>query len=177
MSPIIAVSFVSDVADLWAIPVAVVGMLLALTATVRLAGVRSLSKMMSFDFAVTVSLGSVLASIALLSTPLLDGVVAVAALLGFQTVLTLARRRSGRVRRSVDNTPIMLMDGREMLNDNVRSVRMTPDDVYAQLRIAGVGSIDDVGAVVLETTGDVSVLTSSHVDDELLAGVRGRTVR
>ena len=45
----------------------------------------------------------------------------------------------------------------------------------AQLRIAGAGSVDGVGAMILETTGDVSVLTSEQIDDELIADVRGRS--
>ena len=165
-------SFVSDVEELWFVPFAVLGMLVALAAVVRIVGVRSLSKMMSFDFAVTVSLGSLLASIATRSTPLVNGVVAVVAVLGVQALLTWLRQRHRWVRASTDNAPLLLMDGPTLLVDNVRAVRMTPSDVYAKLRLNGVGSVDDVAAVVLETTGDVSVLTVGSIDDVLLSGVR-----
>lgn len=169
------IRFVSDALDLWFIPVAALAMLLTLTAVVRMAGVRSLSKMMSFDFAVTVSLGSVLASIVTLSTPLLNGMLAVAALLAMQALLSWIRRRSGSARRAADNAPVLLMDGAGLIEQHLRQVRMTPHDVYAQVRMAGISSVDEVGAVILETTGDVSVLTTPDIDPELLAGVRGRT--
>jgi uncharacterized membrane protein YcaP (DUF421 family) len=58
--------------------------------------------------------------------------------------------------------------------DNVRSIGMTPGDVDAQLRIAGVASVAQIGAVVLETTGEVSVLMSKRIDEELLTDVSGR---
>jgi len=58
----------------------------------------------------------------------------------------------------------------------LRAVRMTEDDLYAKLREANVTRWDQVRAVVMESTGDVSVL---HADPEappleagLLHGVR-----
>ncbi|TDT15180.1 uncharacterized protein DUF421 [Ilumatobacter fluminis] len=167
-----SIRLVSDALDLWFVPIAALTMLLTVTLAVRIADVRSLSKMMSFDFAVTVSLGSVLASIVTLSTPLLDGVAAVAALLGVQAALTAIRRRSNAARRASDNAPILLMDRGTPIEENLREVRMTLGDLYSKLRIAGVTSMDEVGAVVLETTGDVAVLAANDIDDELLTDVR-----
>ena len=54
---------------------------------------------------------------------------------------------------------------------------MTRSDVLAKLREANVLAMTDVRAVVLETTGDISVLHGdAQVDDILLAGVRGASV-
>ncbi len=51
---------------------------------------------------------------------------------------------------------------------------MSREELFAQLRSGGVHRLEQVTTVVLETTGDVSVLTSgSAVDPVLLAGVRG----
>jgi len=51
--------------------------------------------------------------------------------------------------------------------------RVTEDDVRAKLREANVFNYHEVEAVVLETTGDVSVLHGgSNFDNDLLADVR-----
>lgn len=111
----------------------------------RLAGLRSLAKMSSFDFAATVAVGSTVASTALGSAPLVSGV-----------------------------EPMLLMAGGEALEDNLRHARVSREELWAQLRLAGVHRRDQVHAVILETTGDMSVLQGDGpFDRELLQGVRG----
>ncbi len=141
----------------------------------RLAGPRSLAKMSSFDFAATVAVavGSTLASTALGSVPLVDGAAALVLLFGLQAIVAVLRRR-GAFGGLVDSRPLLLMTGSEVLDDHLRQARMSREELFAQLRSGGVHRLEQVTTVVLETTGDVSVLTSgSAVDPVLLAGVRG----
>lgn len=139
----------------------------------RLAGPRSLAKMSSFDFAATVAIGSTLASTAVASIPLADGAAALVLLFGMQAVIAVLRRR-GMFGGLVDNSPLLLMAGPEILDDHLRQARVSREELFGQLRSAGVHSLEEVTAVVLETTGDMSVLTGgSAVDQLLLTGVRG----
>lgn len=149
--------------------VAVYGAVIALT---RLAGVRSLAKMSSFDYAATVAVGSTVASTALGSSPLVNGLVAFAMLFGMQYAVALLRRRNV-FRGLVDNQPLLLMSDGEVLEDNLRAARVSRAELWAQLRQAGVHRRADVRAVVMETTGDMSVIRAdAPVDEELLEGVR-----
>lgn len=54
---------------------------------------------------------------------------------------------------------------------------MTRDDLRSKLRLAGVSRIERVRAVVLESTGEVSVLTDDpegrSIDMDLFKNVRG----
>ena len=139
----------------------------------RLAGPRSLGKMSSFDFAATVAVGSTLASTALGSVALPNGAAALVLLFGLQAVVAVLRRR-GALGGLVDNSPLLLMAGAEILDDHLRQARISREELFGQLRSAGVHRLEQVSAVVLETTGDLSVLTGdSAVDQVLLAGVRG----
>ena len=147
-------------------------MLIGIIVYVRLSGLRSFSKMSSFDFSVTVAFGSLLAATAMSGSSLIDGLVAAGSLLGFQVLIALGRSRMN-LSKIVDNEPLLLMlDGR-FCEDNLKHSRVTLDDVRAKLRAANVLNYAQVRAVVLETTGDVSVL---HGDDDLdvnlLADVR-----
>ena len=132
-------------------------MVVAIVAIVRLIGLRSLSKMSSFDFAVTVAIGSILASTVASTTTITEGALAVLSLLAVQWVIAQFRRRSvgGRI---VDNRPILLVRDGEFVDDALDAARVTRSDVYARLRGANVHSMSQVLAVVLETTGDISVL-------------------
>lgn len=70
--------------------------------------------------------------------------------------------------------PLLLMTGPGILEVNLRHARVTVPELHEQLRKAGVSRREDVLAVVLETTGDVSVLSGDDpLGDELLARVRG----
>lgn len=154
--------------------VTAVGMYAALILLTRLFGLRSFSKMSGFDFAVTVSIGSILAGTVLTpSPPLLQAFVALVTLYTLQIGLAAWRARSSAVADAVDNQPVLLMAGRTILHDNLRRVNVTEDDLRAKLREANVISLDTVHAVVFESTGDVSVLHGDEDDFDpwLLDGV------
>jgi uncharacterized membrane protein YcaP (DUF421 family) len=158
---------------LGAVLVSAVAVYVAVIVLTRLAGVRSLAKMSSFDFAATVAVGSTVSSAALGSTPLANGVLVLVMLFGMQYVVATTRRR-GLLRGLADNAPILLMAGDRVLEGNLRHARVSREELHSQLRLAGVHRLDQVHAVVMETTGDLSVLRAGeHFDEALLAGVRG----
>lgn len=69
------------------------------------------------------------------------------------------------------------MKGPNMIDKNLKATKVTPDDLRAKLREANVTDLSQIKAVVLETTGDISVLhskdTSQKLDDYLLYNVKG----
>ena len=153
-----------------------VGIYLVLVLFTRLAGLRTFSKMSTVDFAVTVAVGSVLASTILTKDPpLAQSVVALAALFMMQYGASLLRMNSDAMIDVLDNRPVLVMAGPEILHENLKNVRMTENDLYAKLRQANVTRRDQIRAVVMETTGDVSVLHADPdgqpLEDELLYGV------
>ena len=126
---------------------------------VRLVGLRSFSKMTSVDFAMTVAMGSVLASTILGAAPSVpQAAVALASLFGIQYVVARLRKDSDAVEEAIDNTPVVLMVGDRILRDNLEKTRVTENDLWGKLREANVLDPCEVRAVVLETTGDISVL-------------------
>lgn len=149
-----------------------IGVYAALIALVRLNGLRSFSKMSSHDFAITVAIGSVIASTVVAPSPSLgNGVVALVALFVAQRALSSLRRH---VERSpVDNRPLLLMRDGRILDDNLARAQVTHADLMAKLREANVMRMSEVRAVVMEATGDVSVLHGRReaFDEALIAGV------
>ena len=149
--------------------------LLAVVLVVRVVGLRSFAKMSSFDFAVTVACGSIIASVVLdPDRSFVHGFLAVGALLGVQWTIARGRRSSEAFRSVADNEPLLLMRRGQVIEENMATGRITPDDLRAKLREANALRPDQVQAVVLETTGDVSVLHGDQdLDEALLTGVRG----
>ncbi len=169
--------FVAAPHSLLAVVLSTLGLYAVLIALIRVVGLRSFSKMSSFDFAMTVAVGSVLASTILTpSPPLAQAAVALASLFGVQAVIAALRKRTTWMEHIVDNEPLVLMAGDRILHDNLQQARVTENDLWAKLREANVLHPREVRAVVLETTGDISVLHGQpdRVDLHpcLLRGVR-----
>jgi len=59
------------------------------------------------------------------------------------------------------------MDGNEILDENLKYARIEKTQLIAKLREANVIDYNQVRAVVLESTGDISVLHSSDDNVEL----------
>ena len=153
------------------------GLYAALILYTRLMGLRSFSKMSSFDFAVTVAFGSLLASAVVSSDPpLLLAVVAMGSLYGLQWLVSAVRTRVPLLQAAVDNQPVLLMWEGAIREDTLRRSGVTRNDLMAKLREANVLRLEQVRAVVFEATGDVSVLHESAdgpgLDEALLEGVR-----
>ena len=151
---------------------------LAIIALTRLMGLRSFAKMSAFDFATTVAIGSLFASAIANKDPSLGvALVAFAGLYMAQRALSALRLWISGAEDLIDNEPLLLMDGPEILRENLERSSVTEDDLRAKLREANVLHYGQVRAVVLETTGDISVLHSDdpdvRLDPDILHAVRG----
>ncbi len=157
--------FIGFPASLVFVVLSTAGMYLTVLGLARWSGVRSFAQMSTFDVAVTIAIGSLLASSILSKEPpLLQGMVAAASLYGLQLFVSRLRCASERWRRTVDNGPILLMGpGGEMLRENMRVARITEDDLRCQLRKANVIDPARIEAVVMEGTGNVHVLHGHDV--------------
>ncbi len=159
------------------IRVAVVGLLayVGLVVLLRVSGKRTLSKLNAFDLVVTVALGSVLANVILNeSTPLAEGVLGFAVLIGAQHLIAFLSVRSGRVRGLVKAEPALLLYRGEFLHATMKRERVTEDEVLAVIRGSGIGSVDGVHAVVLETDASLHVLPGdAGPDASSLRSVQG----
>jgi uncharacterized membrane protein YcaP (DUF421 family) len=151
--------------DSWTglIRVVIVGVLayVALLAILRISGNRTLSKMNAFDLIVTVALGSTLASVLLTETiALAEGVLGFAVLIGLQFAVTWLSVRSRKVSEFVKAEPVLLLYQGRFLHREMRRQRVLEAEVRAAVREAGHASLAGIEAVVLETDGSFSVVTS-----------------
>ena len=125
----------------------------------RIAGLRSFSKLSSYDLAMTVGIGSILASTVLSkSTSLLQGVFAIGMLFLLQALVSIIRRKVKPIKDLLDNQPIILMAHGEYLWDNLKEAKISTNDIKQILRKNGIKSRSEVFAVVMETTADMSVI-------------------
>ena len=145
------------------ISLSALGFYIGLMLFTRLMGLRSFSKLSSHDFAMTVGIGSILASTVLSDTPsLLQGLFAVAVLFLIQGIISIIRRKIKPLKALIDNQAIILMAHGEYFEDNLKEANLSTSDVQEVLRKNGLKSKTEVFAVIMETTGDMSVIKNNE---------------
>lgn len=153
----------------------IVGVLayVALVVFLRVSGKRTLSKMNAFDLVVTVALGSTLATVLLSKdVALAEGVLAFALLISLQFAVTWSSVRARWVRQLATGEPLMLLYGGKFLPTALMQARVNEDEVRAAVRSAGIDSLENVHAVILETDGSFSVVKPGGSGSSLV-GVNG----
>ncbi|MGV3656827.1 MAG: DUF421 domain-containing protein [Chitinophagaceae bacterium] len=132
---------------------------MALLVLLRSFGKRSLSKMNAFDFIITIALGSTMATVSLTkNVALADGVLAFLLLLGLQFSITWLSVRNKTVKGLVTSTPALLYYKGQLLHSVMKKERITIEEVNAKVREHGYSSLKEVEVVVLETTGDITII-------------------
>lgn len=155
----------------------VLGIFIVMIFITRIFGLRTFAKMSSFDFASTIAVGSVLASVCLnKDMSILKGGLILLAIIGFQTLFSYGVIKQEWFKKLCTNKPQLLMLNGEILYKNLNKCNVGEDDLIAKLREANVHQLSEVRAAILESTGDMSILHNSdgkQLDNQLLKGVAG----
>lgn len=130
--------------------------------------------MTSFDFVMTVAMGSLVGSSARVEQvpAFLQALAAMGGLFLIQYLIASGRKLSGGFGKLVQNQPLLLMKDGAIIDEALAVSRVERADLLAKLREANVLELSDVRAAILETTGDVSVLHGDRLEPTLLEGVR-----
>ena len=156
--------FIAEPRALTAVAASTLGMYVLLICCARISGVRSFAEMSTFDIAVSVAVGSLIATtVATSSPPLAQGAAALVVLYVLQLGVSHVRARRRIAERTVDNRPILLMGkGGVLRRRNMAIARVTEDDLRTHLRAANVSDPAEVRAVIMEGTGTIHVLHGEH---------------
>ena len=131
---------------------------LVLILVVRLMGKRQIGEMEPAEFVVTMLVAN-LAAIPMQDggIPLYSGLVPILTVLGSELLLSGACMRWVKVRRILCGKPVILIDNGQILRENLRSTRITLDELMELLRQKDILQPEKVQFAILETNGNLSV--------------------
>jgi len=131
---------------------------LVLIAVIRLMGKRQIGEMEPAEFVVTMLVAN-LASIPMQDggIPLYSGLVPILTVLGVELVLSALSMGSVKFRRLLCGKPVILIENGRILPKNLRSTRITLDELTELLRENNVLRPETVQYAILETNGNLSV--------------------
>ena len=136
---------------------------LLLLVVARFMGRKALSQMTFFHFAIIITLGSVSANLAMgrESTPLSAAVGLIT--FGALAVLTgYLHIKSAWVRKLSNSEPVAAIENGKIVDENLKKLRLTIDELNSLLRKKNVFSLADVEFAIVENSGELSVLPKSQ---------------
>ena len=125
----------------------------------RIAGKRALAKLNAFDWAVTVALGSTLATTALSrSVALTEGLAVFATLILGQYVVTWLSLKSATFRNAVRAEPAVLYRDGSFDREAMSRERVTESEIRQAVRASGGQNMSDALIVLLQTEGSLAAV-------------------
>jgi len=151
--------FFSDIEKLAGVGIASISLYVLVVLMIRLFGKRSTSQMNNFDWIVTVSIGSIMASGTLLnSVTIAQSATAIFVLLSLQWIVTklsvVWRGFSDFIRAE----PTILVENGEYCRAAMRKQRVSEAEIQAAIRQQGVPDLSDIRWVILESNAGITVL-------------------
>jgi uncharacterized membrane protein YcaP (DUF421 family) len=131
-------------------------------ALTRLIGRRELSSLQPFDLILLIVIGDLIQQGVTQNDMSVTGLVLAIGLFG---VLTLATSYLGfrfpRVRPILEPEPLILVEDGHVIEKNLKTERITPEELAAEARIQQIDSLEKVKWAVLESGGQISFIPKS----------------
>lgn len=150
--------FLKDIGSLLHIGICALLSYIVLFVFIRISGKRTLSKLTAFDFVVTVSLGSILSSMMLGKSPILEGAVALIVVIGLQYVLAYSAKKSTSLEKVLNSKPTLLYYQGSFIEEAMDREVVTREEVFAAVREFRMHNMAEVLAVVMEINGELTVV-------------------
>ncbi|MGI6610643.1 MAG: YetF domain-containing protein [Limnochordia bacterium] len=129
----------------------------------RIAGQRQIGRLSGFDLVVVIAL------IATATGPLhsardsvTSAMISTAVIAVLDVGLSYVALRNSKLRRMVEDEPLVIMQNGRVLEGMMRKARFNIDNLLSELRIKGIHSLCDVEFAILEPNGRLSVIPKSQ---------------
>jgi uncharacterized membrane protein YcaP (DUF421 family) len=123
----------------------------------RVTGRRELSSLSAVDLVLLIVLGDAIQQGLTQDDYSVTGaMIAVATIATLQVGTSYLSFRSERAKHVLEGYPIVVIQDGELLDENLKRDRMTPDDVAEEMRMQQIASFEDVQWAILETNGQIS---------------------
>lgn len=151
-----------------------VGVYAAILALSRIFGQRQFASLSTYDLAFNFALGSLIGRTVLVRVSLLNAVVALCTMFVLHTVTGWLHHRSRLLHNVIQNQPVLLVANGRLLDHALHRTGTSRVEVFQAARLQGLGSLDDVAAVILERNGEFSFVNrSQRLDADLFGEVAG----
>lgn len=126
---------------------------------IRLMGKRQISDLQPSELVVTLIVSDIAAiPMSNTSQPLLSGIVPVLVLIACEIIASIIMLKSRKFRGLICGSPITVIEDGKLMQNELKRLRMSTEDLCVQLRQQDIFSLDEVQYCIVETNGKISVL-------------------
>lgn len=125
----------------------------------RLMGKRQISEMQPSELVTTILISNIVTlPIEDTDLPLIAGIIPTLLLICYEVFLSYFSLKSSGFRKVVTGSSVIIIGEGEIVQKNLKNLRITIDDLLEQLRLKDVFDIRDVYYAYIETNGELSIL-------------------
>ena len=137
------------------------------TAAVRIMGKRQVSDMQTSELVITMIISQI-AALPLESTerPLLNSLAPIMMIAAIELLISMLMMKSRKARSLICGHPIIVIKDGKLLDEQLRLLRISREDVYSLLREKDHSDESGVKYGIIEPNGTLSVLTDSDVSGD-----------
>lgn len=133
-----------------------------LVLSMRAMGKRQLGQLQPYEFVMVMLIANLIATpMSDVSTPLLHGVLPVAALYIVHSLIALICLRSDQIRAVLSGKPSLIISKGIIQQDELKRLCLTLSDLMEGLRMAGFLDPEEVGTAVMEANGSITAFPRS----------------
>ncbi len=133
--------------------------LVTLFLVTKMLGKKQVSQLSLFDYVIGISIGNFAAEMTInLETSEVNGILAVVLFGVFAYTISYLTTKSICLRRFFQGTPTIIVEKGKILENNMRKIKLDINDLLEELRSKGYFSLNEVEYVIMEVSGDVSIL-------------------
>lgn len=130
---------------------------------VRIMGKRQISDMQTSELVITLIISDIAAiPMQNVEQPLVGGLVPIIILVSLEIIVSIIMLKSNRFRKIICGNPVVIIVDGKILEDKLRMLRISFEDLYSLLRQQGVFDVKDVKCAIVETNGSVSILENKE---------------
>ena len=132
---------------------------LLVIAILRIMGKRQIGQLQPSELVVAIMISD-LAAIPMQNTgtPLLAGVVPITTLMILEILLSYFTSKSVKFSRFVSGTPSILIKDGQIMEDEMKRLRFSRNDLLEELRISGCDDVSQIKYAILETNGGLGLI-------------------
>lgn len=130
---------------------------------IRLMGKREIGQLQPYELVVTIMIADV-ASLPMqnVSIPLTQGIVPILGLLFAQIIASILGFKSKIIHKYIAGKPSILVANGRIIEENLIKQKYTLEGLLEQIRVCGYPSLLDLDYVILETSGQISVIPKAE---------------
>ncbi|MBC3515716.1 DUF421 domain-containing protein [Neobittarella massiliensis] len=132
---------------------------LVIVVALRLMGKRQISELQPSELVTTLLISNIV-SLPIENTdiPLLAGILPILLIICFEVFLSFFSLKSRGFRKLVTGSPVVVIREGKIVQQELKTLRMTVEDLMEELRLKDIFKLEDVYYAIVETNGQMSVL-------------------